>query len=173
MYRHCFDLDADVNGSSASSDGGSVPTPTPGTGCGTSRRSSSAPRSSASPSRPRPSQSSAGTFPTLSSLTKEDPRKYTDNDNARVREEEEWFRARGVAASTVASASEPAIKASMSEAFARYEEKWSSLGSLSVIHFGDIPWAVFTSALIAPNSPYSTLSKNWSGQKPLPRSLSV
>jgi len=53
------------------------------------------------------------------------------------------------------------MKGRFVEAFARYEEKWNALGSLDVIRFGDIPWPVFTSALIGPSpstSPYATLS---------------
>jgi hypothetical protein len=105
---------------------------------------------------------------TSGSSSKKNAADYDDDLYARLKEEEERFRARKLAASVNSAASDPGMKTRMAEAYARYEEKWASLGSLKTIRFSDIPWPVYTSALTTPSSPYSALAQQNGPKAPKP-----
>jgi hypothetical protein len=147
------------SGGTPASGGGFIPNPPPGMGPTPSARPSASTSTSSSHSGP----TSSAKKPQPQPQTQKGPRDYTEDDYARAREEEEKFRARKMAASISSSttSSDPNMKARLAEAWVRYEEKWAGLNSLNVIRFGDIPWPVFTSALVGPSptaSPYAALS---------------
>lgn len=127
--------------------------PKPGSTFGSGQRSTS------SSSTAKPGMSSAsGT-----SSSKKGNIDFDDDLYAKLKEEEERSRARKLNASINSAGSDPGMKTRMAEAYSRYEEKWSTLPTLSTIRFSDIPWPVYTSALTTPSSPYAPQPSYQSG----------